>query len=142
MMKKSILILPAVTVAFNASAQETDTIKYDNLDELIIEAYIQKNVNSANKMPLKDIENPQVYNVISKNILKQQAATTFSDALKNATGVSRLWESTGRGSDGAEFYTMRGFSTQPRLLNSMPSFSNGSLDPANVESIEVIKGPS
>lgn len=42
MMKKSILILPAVTVAFNASAQETDTIKYDNLDELIIEAYIQK----------------------------------------------------------------------------------------------------
>lgn len=142
MMKKSILILPAVTVAFNASAQETDTIKYDNLDELIIEAYIQKNVNSANKMPLKDIENPQVYNVISKNILKQQAATTFSDALKNATGVSRLWESTGRGSDGAEFYTMRGFSTQPRLLNGMPSFSNGSLDPANVESIEVIKGPS
>lgn len=102
-MKKLLLILPAVTVAFNASAQETDSIKSDNLDELIIETYIQKSVNSSNKMPLKDIENPQVYNVISKNILKQQAVTTFSDALKNATGVSRLWESTGRGSDGAEF---------------------------------------
>lgn len=141
-MKKLLLILPAATVAFEASAQETDSIKSDNLDELIIEAYIQKSVNSSNKMPLKDIENPQVYNVINKNILKEQVVTTFSDALKNATGVSRLWESTGRGSDGAEFYSMRGFSTQPRLLNGMPSFSNGSLDPANIESIEVIKGPS
>lgn len=141
-MKKILLILPVVSVAFNANAQENDTIKSDNLDELIIEAYIQKAVNSSNKMPLKDIENPQVYNVISKNILKEQVVTTFSDALKNATGVSRLWESTGRGSDGAEFYSMRGFSTQPRLLNGMPSFSNGSLDPANIESIEVIKGPS
>lgn len=141
-MKKILLILPAVSVAFNANAQENDTIKSDNLDELIIEAYIQKSVNSSNKMPLKDIENPQVYNVISKNILKEQVVTTFSDAMKNATGVSRLWESTGRGSDGAEFYSMRGFSTQPRLLNGMPSFSNGSLDPANIESIEVIKGPS
>ena len=141
-MKKLLLILPAVTVAFEASAQETDSIKSDNLDELIIEAYIQKSVNSSNKMPLKDIENPQVYNVINKNILKEQVVTTFSDAMKNATGVSRLWESTGRGSDGAEFYSMRGFSTQPRLLNGMPSFSNGSLDPANIESIEVIKGPS
>ncbi|KAA5532896.1 TonB-dependent siderophore receptor [Paenimyroides baculatum] len=141
-MKKLLLIIPAVTVAFDASAQETDSIKSDNLDELIIEAYIQKSVNSSNKMPLKDIENPQVYNVINKNILKEQVVTTFSDAMKNATGVSRLWESTGRGSDGAEFYSMRGFSTQPRLLNGMPSFSNGSLDPANIESIEVIKGPS
>lgn len=141
-MKKLLLIIPAVTVVFDASAQETDSIKSDNLDELIIEAYIQKSVNSSNKMPLKDIENPQVYNVINKNILKEQVVTTFSDAMKNATGVSRLWESTGRGSDGAEFYSMRGFSTQPRLLNGMPSFSNGSLDPANIESIEVIKGPS
>ena len=141
-MKKLLLILPAVTIAFEASAQETDSIKSDNLDELIIEAYIQKSVNSSNKMPLKEIENPQVYNVINKNILKEQVVTTFSDAMKNATGVSRLWESTGRGSDGAEFYSMRGFSTQPRLLNGMPSFSNGSLDPANIESIEVIKGPS
>lgn len=141
-MKKLLLIIAAVIVAFDASAQETDSIKSDNLDELIIEAYIQKSVNSSNKMPLKDIENPQVYNVINKSILKEQVATTFSDAMKNATGVSRLWESTGRGSDGAEFYSMRGFSTQPRLLNGMPSFSNGSLDPANIESIEVIKGPS
>ena len=141
-MKKVHFFLPTVLFAAKASAQETDSIQGANLDELIIEAYIPKNVNTANKMPLKDIENPQVYNVINKNILKEQVVTNFNDALKNATGLSRLWESTGRGSDGGEYYSMRGFSTQPTLLNGMPSFSNGTLDPANIESIEVVKGPS
>lgn len=94
------------------------------------------------KMQLKDIENPQVYNTISKNIIKEQVVVNLQSALKNATGISRLWESTGRGGDGSEYYSMRGFSLQPTLINGMPGISNGGLDPANIESIEVIKGPS
>ena len=94
------------------------------------------------KLPLKDLENPQVYNSIPKELINEQVVTTFNDALKNATGITRLWESTGRGGDGAEYYTMRGFATQPTLINGVPSINNGVLDPANVESIEVIKGPS
>ncbi len=141
-MKKLLIFLPTVLLAAQTNAQETDSIQSNKLEELVIDAYFSKNVNSANKMPLKDIENPQVYNVISNKAIKEQVITNFNDALKNATGVFRLWESTGRGSDGGEYYSMRGFSTQPTLLNGMPSFSNGTLDPANVESIEVIKGPS
>ena len=141
-MKKLLIFLPTVFLATQVNAQETDSIQSNKLDELIIQAYFPKNVNAANKMPLKDIENSQVYNVISKNAIKEQVITNFNDALKNATGVFRLWESTGRGTDGGEYFSMRGFSTQPTLLNGMPSFSNGTLDPANVESIEVIKGPS
>jgi len=141
-MKKLLIFLPTVLLAAQTNAQETDSIQSNKLEELVIDAYFSKNVNAANKMPLKDIENPQVYNVISNKAIKEQVITNFNDALKNATGVFRLWESTGRGSDGGEYYSMRGFSTQPTLLNGMPSFSNGTLDPANVESIEVIKGPS
>jgi len=94
------------------------------------------------KMPLKDLDNPQVYNSISKEVLTSQVVTNFNDALKNATGVSRLWESTGRGGDGAEFYSLRGFAVQPSMVNGLPSVNNGGLDPANVETIDVIKGPS
>ncbi len=94
------------------------------------------------KLPLKDYENPQVYHSIPKTILKEQVVTNMNDALKNATGVTRLWESTGRGGDGAEFYSMRGFSVQPTLVNGMPAINNRGLDPANVESIDIIKGPS
>ncbi len=94
------------------------------------------------KLPLKDIENSQVYNSVSKELITEQVLTTFNDALKNATGITRLWESTGRGGDGAEYYSMRGFYVQPTMVNGVPSINNGVLDPANIESIEVIKGPS
>jgi iron complex outermembrane recepter protein len=93
-------------------------------------------------MPLNNIENPQVYNTVTAEVLKEQVVTNLNDALKNATGITRLWESTGRGGDGAEFYTMRGFSVQPTMINGLPGINNGTVDPANVDNIEVIKGPS
>lgn len=94
------------------------------------------------KLPLKDLENPQVYNSVSRKLLNEQVVTNFNDAIKNATGITRLWESTGRGGDGAEYFSMRGFAVQPTMVNGMPSVNNGGLDPANVETIDVIKGPS
>src|SRR3546814_7153316 len=37
---------------------------------------------------------------------------------------------------------MRGFSVQPTMVNGLPGLTNGSLDPAGIERIDVIKGPS
>lgn len=94
------------------------------------------------RLPLKNIENPQVYNVVSKELMQEQVITSFDDALRNAPGVNKLWTSTGRGNDGSGFYSMRGFSVQARLVNGLAGASNGSPDPANIERIETIKGPS
>lgn len=94
------------------------------------------------KLPVKNIENPQVYNTISSELLKDQIVTTFDDALKNAPGIFKLWESTGRGGDGAGYYSLRGFPVQPTMMNGVPSLTNGSPDPANIEKVEIIKGPS
>lgn len=130
---------PPLTIVLKKNVQE--------LVEVNVEAYkINPHYNDSSfivsKLPLKDLENPQVYNSIPKDLLNEQVATEFNDALKNATGITRLWESTGRGGDGAEYYSMRGFSVQPTMMNGMPSVNNGVIDPVNVESIEVIKGPS
>ena len=119
--------------------------KEKNIDEVLI--YATKNVYKVDstdvvaKIPLKNIENPQVYNSISKYVIKDQLSTSFKAVLNNATGVSRLWESTGRAGDGAEYYTMRGFSVQPTLVNGMPNVNNFE-EPINIESTEVLKGPS
>ena len=119
--------------------------KEKNIDEVLI--YATKNVYKVDstdvvaKIPLKNIENPQVYNSISKYVIKDQLSTSFQAVLNNATGVSRLWESTGRAGDGAEYYTMRGFSVQPTLVNGMPNVNNFE-EPINIESTEVLKGPS
>lgn len=119
----------------------------EELSEVILETektnrFARKESAVVAKMPLKDIENPQVYNTISSELLKEQVITNFDDALKNAPGLDKLWESTGRGSDGAGYFSLRGFAVQPTMINGVPGLTNGSPDPANVERIEVIKGPS
>ena len=94
------------------------------------------------RMPLKNLENPQVYNTITASLLQEQVITQFDDALKNAPGIDKLWTSTGRGGDGAAYFSLRGFSVQPSMINGVAGLTNGGLDPANIERIEVIKGPS
>ncbi|RPE09764.1 TonB-dependent siderophore receptor [Chitinophaga lutea] len=94
------------------------------------------------RLPIKNIENPQVYNVVNKELMKEQMITTFDDAIKNAPGVSRLWSSTGRPGDGAGYFIVRGFSVQPTMIDGVAGLTNGGIDPANTERIEVIKGPS
>lgn len=122
------------------------TISNKQLKEVIItnsrgKAFPKQSVY-VSKMPLKNIENPQVYNVVSSEIIKEQAITNYEDALKNVPGIQKLWESTGSAGGGGSFYTLRGFATQANIVNGLPGLTNGSLDPANIERIEVIKGPS
>ena len=141
-MRKLLVALLFIT----GSATAQDSTKKKVLNEVVV--YGKKNIykidssSTVAKMPLRDLDNPQVYNSISKFLLKDQQITNLQTALNNATGISRLWESTGRGGDGAEYYSMRGFALQPTLLNGMPNIVNGTIDPVNIETIEVIKGPS
>lgn len=128
---------------------ETFTLYEGNeiLSEVIVEGerrnkFSRKKTAYVSKLPLKDIENTQVYSTVTNEILKSQIVTNFDDALKNATGVEQLWTSTGRGGDGAGYFSLRGFSVQPQLVNGLPGLTNGTINPANIERIEVLKGPS
>jgi iron complex outermembrane receptor protein len=104
--------------------------------------FVKKQSDYVAKMPLKNLENPQVYTTISKELLTEQINTNFNDALRNASGLDKLWTSTGRAGDGAAYYSLRGFTIQPTMVNGIAGLTNGDLDPANIERIEVIKGPS
>ena len=117
------------------------------LSEVVVEGerrnkFSRKETAYVSKLPLKDIENSQVYSTVTTELLKSQVVTSFDDALKNATGVENLWASTGRGGDGAGYFSLRGFSVQPQLVNGLPGLTNGTINPANIERIEVLKGPS
>lgn len=117
------------------------------LNEIIISGkrtnkFSRKKTAYVAKLPLKDIENTQVYSTVTNELLESQVVTNFDDALKNAAGIEQLWTSTGRGGDGAGYYSLRGFSVQPQLVNGLPGLTNGTINPANIERIEVLKGPS
>ncbi|MCG9973345.1 TonB-dependent receptor [Christiangramia crocea] len=122
--------------------------KEEQLSEVIVRGngnantFDRKKSRYVAKLPLEKIENPQVYDNITAELLDQQVVTNFDDALKNSSGITKLWESTGRGGDGAGYYSLRGFPVQPTLVNGLPGLTNASPDPANIETIEVIKGPS
>jgi iron complex outermembrane receptor protein len=121
-------------------------ISEKNLSEVEITASRNKYTKSGSdyvaKLPLKNIENPQVYSVISSELMKDQVVSNYEDALNNAPGISKLWSSTGREGDGAGYYSLRGFAVQPTLVNGLPGLTNGGLDIANIDRIEVVKGPS
>ncbi|GIZ10143.1 TonB-dependent siderophore receptor [Flavobacterium sp. UMI-01] len=144
-MKNTILLSFAVLFTHSIYAQKKskDTItKLKAIEIIQNHKYKREKSITVAKMPLNNIENPQVYNTVTSDLLKEQVVTNFNDALKNATGITRLWQSTGRGTDGGEYYTMRGFSVQPTIINGLAGINNGSIDPINIDNIEVIKGPS
>lgn len=140
----------ALSISNNQNLDLGNIILYEGneiLTEVVINGerrnmFSRKKTAYVSKLPLKDIENTQVYSTITNEILKSQTVTNFDDALKNATGVEQLWTSTGRGGDGAGYYSLRGFSVQPQLVNGLPGLTNGTINPANIERIEVLKGPS
>lgn len=151
--KARLVGLNPVSQAVVVTAGETSTVEItlrasnEQLKEVSISGgktnkFSVKESGYVSKMPLKNLENPQVYSTISKELIADQVITSYDDALKNAPGISKLWSSTGRGTDGAGYFSIRGFAVQPTLVNGLPGLTNGSLDVSNIERIEVIKGPS
>lgn len=133
------LLVAAVPTVINAQEVTQDSIR--NLDELVI-SIDKNNSGTSNKMPLKAIENPQVYTVVNKDILEKQMIFSVDDAYRNVTGVQMMWQPTGRAGDGGTFLNMRGFVTSGSLRNGMTGAVTGAVDAANLERLEVLKGPS
>lgn len=137
--------IQVVEVISGTASKVEFTLKEDarKLEEVVIsDRRLQQESPYVSKMPIKYIENPQVYNLVTSDLFKQQAITNFDDALKNVPGIHKMWESTGRAGDGSSYYALRGFEAQATMVNGLPGLTSGSLDPANIERIEVIKGPS
>jgi iron complex outermembrane receptor protein len=117
------------------------------LQEIVVNSsgpnkYTRKQSVYVAKMPIANLENSQSYVSITKELLKSQINTNYDDALANVSGIDKLWSSTGRPGDGVSYYTLRGFSTQAAMVNGVVGIASTSPDPANLETIEIIKGPS
>ena len=131
------LEIPAIYLVENRATLEEIVINGGNTNK-----YKRKSSAYVGKMPLNNIENSQSYAVITKELLQSQVNTNYDDALANVSGIDKLWGSTGRPGDGVSYYTLRGFTTQSAMVNGVVSVNSTSPDPINLETIEVIKGPS
>lgn len=113
-----------------------------NLEDVVIRSggnrFAKKESFDVSKMPLKNMENPQVYTIVSKELMKEQIVTDYNSAFKNVPGAG-IAEVRNQGRTTS---ISRGFATPQLVRNGVGSFTYNSIDPANLERIEVIKGPS
>ncbi|MFC3561843.1 TonB-dependent receptor domain-containing protein [Pedobacter jamesrossensis] len=123
-------------------SQSSNQLNEVNINKVRVNKYATKKSDYVSKMPLTNLENPQVYTTISKETIADQLIFSVDDATRNATGLQKMWESTSRGGDGGAYYASRGFIVQAKLRNGLAGNVTSRNDAANLESIEIIKGPS
>lgn len=112
------------------------------LEEVVVTTnrnkFASKESDDVARMPLKNLENPQVYSVVPKELMQEQLVTDYNSAFKNipGAGVPVVYN------QGRSQLLSRGFSTAGLVRNGVGGFVYNNIDPANLERIEVIKGPS
>lgn len=118
------------------------TYTSQKLEEVIISSggnrFARKESEEVSKMKLGNMENPQVYTIVSKELMKEQVITDYNSAFKNVPGAG-IAEVRNQGRTTS---ISRGFATPQLVRNGVGSFTYNSIDPSNLERIEVIKGPS
>ncbi len=126
-----------------AAAQESA------LEEVIVTAHYRDyridSADSAIGLDLKLLETPAAVSVITEDLLKDQQVNNVDDALRNVAGVTKF--KTGNG--GEEKFSIRGFDASQsiykdgaRINNPLNASNIPSTETANIDRIEVLKGPS
>jgi len=88
--------------------------------------------------PLRDI--PASISVIPRQLLEDQNTIRIQDALQNVSGVNRQGNLGGSDAGG---YVLRGFAQEGNFRNGFRDNDfYSSVDPANIERIEVLRGPA
>jgi iron complex outermembrane receptor protein len=122
------------------------TISNKQLGEIVVTGnqnkLVKRSTPYVSKLNLANLENPQVYTTITKDLLAQQLVFSVDDAMRNAPGITKMWDATSRSGDGGAYYNSRGFTVQSQLRNGVAGNVSAKIDASNIESIEVIKGPS
>lgn len=97
-------------------------------------------VLSSTKYTERLLNTPQTINVVSKEVIEQQGATTLRDVLKNVPGLTIT---AGEGGNPAgDNLTLRGFSARNDIfVDGVRDLSPQSRDPFNLEQVDVVKGP-
>lgn len=127
------------TITINASLSQLTEV---NVIANRANRFTRKVSVDAAKIPLTALENAQSYTTVTSELLKEQQVFSVEDALRNAPGIQKMWDATGRAGDGGGYFTLRGFTTQTRLRNGIAGLVTSGIDAVNIDKLEVIKGPS
>lgn len=141
-MNKLLISASLLATVFAFAQEKKDSTNSKNIEEVIISSVLKKDSEYTNKMPLKAIENPQLFSTVDKIFFENQMIYTVDDAYRNVTGIQKMWSATNRAGDGGAYIALRGFVSNNSLRNGLVAPVTTSIDAVNVEKLEVLKGPS
>jgi len=113
------------------------------LDTMVVvgqqNSYLNPEVSTATKSNVDPLETPQTVNVINQQFLEDIRAERLEDAYGYTTGLSRS-------GNNADSFSLRGMDANLNSIqvNGLPGLASrfGSPTTANVEQIEILKGPA
>lgn len=113
-----------------------------SLEEIIVESerrnqFAQKVTEYAAKMPLKNLDNPQTYSIVTGALMQEQLATDVVSSLKSITGGGSV-----QSNDGNATIYIRGFRADASVRNGLTAYTRTPVDPVNLDRMEIVKGPS
>jgi catecholate siderophore receptor len=112
----------------SVEAAEPDTIKVEQV--------------ASPKFTKPLLDTPQTIAVVSEEVLRQQGATSLSQALRNTPGVTFLLGENGNTATGDSIF-MRGFDTQGSIfIDGIRDLGTVTRDTFNTQQVEVAKGPA
>ncbi|MEN2399138.1 TonB-dependent receptor [Flavobacterium sp. MC2016-06] len=103
-----------------------------------VNRFSKKESKYVARLPLKNLENPQVYNTVPKELILEQSAVDLGSISKNVPGAGIPMIAN----QGRVTFRSRGFETEPNARNGVAGAAFSSIDPVNLERVEAIKGPS
>jgi iron complex outermembrane receptor protein len=117
------------------------TISNSQLQEVTVtnskSKFVFKSSEYVARMPLRNLENPQVYNVVGRALMQEQMVIERTDLYRNIPGAVPNFSA-----GGSMGLSMRGFSTTIGMRNGMATSAIVPLNPIILERVESIKGPS
>ena len=88
------------------------------------------------------LDTTQTISVISKELIRQQGATTLTEALRNSPGVGTFYVGENGVTSTGDAISMRGFDTSGSIfVDGVRDLATISRDVFNIEQVEVTKGP-
>ena len=129
-------------IALPASAQTTtSTLKEVRVEGASADYKADTSANPKFTAPL--VDTPQTISVIREQIIREQGATTLTEALRNIPGAGTFFLGENGNTSTGDTIFMRGFDTSSSIfVDGIRDLGSVSRDVFNIEQVEVVKGPA
>ena len=134
----STLVLSVVPGVATATAADDDAIQVVVTGEDTGSDYFVPNAPSTLRTGVDIRDTPSSIQVIPRQVIEDQAATNVRDIVRNASGVNFGVSGSGRN----EGFFLRGFQAEEFRNGFRDDFSLTETELANIERVEVLKGPA